>query len=81
MKKGLIAGIAVFLASGYAIASPYITCYQIKSAAEDKDGEALSRHIDFPALRQNFKDQMNAHMAKELAKESDNGFGAILGSV
>ena len=60
-------------------ATPYLTVYQLKTAAQNHDGEALSEYIDFPALRQNLKDQLNAQLGKELAQEAmdDNPFIAL----
>ncbi len=76
MKKTLVVVAALLI--GWAIASPYVVSQQMKSAAEARDGEALSDHIEFPTLRQNFKDQLNAAMAKEMSKEvEDNPFAAL----
>jgi hypothetical protein len=79
MSKGkVIIGVVVFLAAAYVAAAPYITVYQMKTAAENRDGEALSEHIDFPSLRQSLKDQINAMFMKEMAKEAkDNPFAAL----
>lgn len=68
----LIAGI------GYVAASPLITIHQIKSGIEEQDLEKLSENIDFPVLRQNMKEQINAVMMKEAASElEDNLFTAL----
>lgn len=71
MKNGLKVGLAI--AAGvfatYAVAAPYITVYEIKSAAEARDGEALSEYIEFPSVRQSIKDQLNAQFAKEMAND------------
>ena len=85
MKK-IILGIIVVIAVGYIFAAPYLTVYQMKIAAENHDGEAISEHIDFPALRQNLKDQLNAQLGVELAQEAmdDNPFttlGAAFGGM
>ena len=85
MKK-FILGMIVVIAVGYILATPYVTVYQMKIAAENQDGEALSEHIDFPALRQNLKDQLNAKLGVELVQEAmdDNPFtalGAALGGM
>ena len=58
MSKGKIIGIVGALFAIYVAAAPYITVYQMKSAAESRDGEALSEHIEFPSVRQSLKDQM-----------------------
>lgn len=83
MKKILI--VVVILALGWFIASPYVVANQMKSAAEDRDGESLSEHIEFPTLRQNFKDQLNVAMAKEMANQAEENpftaLGAAFGSM
>jgi len=81
MSKGkLLVGAAVMLFVLYVVAAPYITVYQLKSAAEDRDGEALSEHIEFPSVRQSLKDQMNVMFAKKMSedeKTKDNPFAAL----
>lgn len=68
----------VILAVVYFFLSPLITVAQMRSAADDRDGEALSEHVDFLSVRQSLKDQMNAMMAKEIASQSEeNPFGAL----
>jgi hypothetical protein len=42
----------------YLAVSPFITVHQIRSAADDRDAEALSEQVDFPALRRNMKEQL-----------------------
>ena len=77
----IIAGIAAALVAIYVAAAPYITVYQIKSAAKAHDGVALSQHIDFASVRQSLKDQMNAKFMRELGQNSA-GLGepfAVLG--
>lgn len=66
MNKTKIQLLVIFLGILYVAVSPYITVYQIKSAAEKKDGEALSEYVDFVSLRQNFKDQMNAMFMRKM---------------
>lgn len=78
MKKKIIIrlSILVVLFIGYTVAGPYITVYQIKSAAKAHDGAALAEHIDFPALRGNLKQQIdNALLKKTGIMQSDNIFG------
>jgi len=81
MSKGKVAlGVVAVLVVAYVAAAPYITVYQMKSAAESHDGEALSEHIDFPSVRQSLKDQMNAMFVKEMAQDKemkDNPFAAL----
>lgn len=61
MTKGLsVLGGGIALFAMYMAAGPYITIYQMRSAAEQRDGEALAEHIEFPSVRQSLKEQMNA---------------------
>ena len=74
-------GVVAF-AAGYVFAAPYLTAYQMKTAVENFDGEALSERIDFPSLRQSLKDQANAMLGKEFAEKMTDGDGfATLGAV
>ena len=77
-RLGLLVLALVFVLAGYLIASPYFTTYQMQRAADARDGEALSEHVDFPAVRQNLKDQFNAEVASSLGEtEEDNPFAAL----
>jgi hypothetical protein len=79
MNKGKIAIVVAFLFAIYVGTAPYITLYQMKSAAEKRDGEALSEHIEFPSVRQSLKDQMNAVFMKSVGPEAaaNNPFVAL----
>jgi len=62
--------------------SPYWTVHNIRQAALEKDAAALSDHVDYPALRESLKANVNALLAQEVAKKKgDNpleAFGAAL---
>jgi hypothetical protein len=76
MKKFSVVFGALF--AGWLFVSPYVTSYQLKSAADARDGEKLSKHIEFPLLRQNIKEQVKASMARDIARDlEDNPFSAI----
>jgi hypothetical protein len=80
MSKGkLLAVVVAVLATFYVIGAPYITVYQMRAAAENHDGEALSEHVDFPSVRQSLKDQMNAMFMKQMSSKEmkDNPFAAL----
>lgn len=70
---------------GYLFAAPYITAYQIKIAADNQDGEALARHVDFPVLQKNLKDQLNEKFKKKAAQTSESdpigSMGMIFGGM
>ena len=64
MKRILIALalIAMVAAGGWYWASPWWTLQSMKDAAEARDVNALSRHVDYPALRENVKRRLRARM-------------------
>jgi hypothetical protein len=71
-RRKLWLGVGAVLAgllAAYIVAAPYITVHQMKVAAEKRDGNALSKLIDFPSLRQSFKEQLNAQVANATASE------------
>ncbi len=67
----IVVSIVAIIFASYVVAAPYITVHQMKEAAKQRDGEALSEHIDFPSVRQSFKDQLNAKFAKEVSEDKD----------
>ena len=79
MKRWLI-GVLV-LAAAYFVASPFLTVHYMKSAAERRDGEALSEYVDFPAVREDLKDQINLKLGREMTKEMDDNPFAALGGM
>ncbi len=70
--------IILVLVVGYVAAGPYLTVSAIKSGIVEQDSEKLSENIEFPTLRQNLKEQLNAAMMKNAATElKDNPFAAL----
>ncbi len=67
MKKIVFAGAlaAVALVTSVAV-SPYVALHGMKTAVQEKDADALSDYVDFPALRENVKGQLLAHMSNEM---------------
>ena len=74
---GALIAVIVVLVGGYYYASPYLALNTIKKAAQAGDSETVSKYIDYPSVRQSFKDQMNAMMAKELMNQDTDGFAAL----
>lgn len=73
MKKlAWIFGSVFILIIGYIAAGPYLTIYFIKSAVTEKNPEKLAEYIDFPLLRQNLKDQLNAKVLTSAATELES---------
>jgi hypothetical protein len=57
---------------------PYYTAFQIKEAIDEKDVKKLNNHVDYPALRENLKNQLNAYLVKSaVSEEVDNPFTAL----
>jgi hypothetical protein len=80
MRKSIAALILLGVAvGGYATAGPFIALRGMKVGITEQDSEKLSEHIDFPTLRMNLKEQINAVVVKESAAQmKDNPF-AVLG--
>lgn len=70
----------VLLCGGGLYATPYISLYQMYQAVEKHDVQALSQHIDFPALRESVKSNVRAMVQQETAKANNSIIG-MLGSV
>ena len=79
MNKKLIGALIaiVVVICGYLYASPYLALNNIKKAAQAGDSDTVSKYIDYSSVRQSFKDQMNAKMAKEVMKQDNDGFAAL----
>lgn len=80
MKKIILAAaIAVISLGAVTYASPYYTLHQMKTALAARDAAALAEHVDFPALRENIKQQINGAMADgiQATAGADNPFAAM----
>ena len=78
MKRLLIglALVAAVAAGGWYWASPWWTLQSMKNAAEARDVDALSRHVDYPVLRANVKRQLRERMERGV---QDSGvFGKLV---
>lgn len=59
LRKFLLAAAALAcLLAAASYFSPHWTIYRMRSAIEDRDYQAFSSHVDFPALRASFKTQL-----------------------
>ncbi|MBL1376584.1 DUF2939 domain-containing protein [Zobellella iuensis] len=76
----LVFVLAAVLALGYGVAAPWITVYQIREAADNRDGRALAEHVEFDSVRQSLKDQLNARMLRELGDDIRQNPLAALGA-
>ena len=74
LKRTLIAiGIGVVFLGfvAYVAAGPYLMLYKLKSGVEARDAEAVAECVDFPALRQNLKDQLQAAASKRIDSQQN----------
>jgi hypothetical protein len=80
--RGLLIGgvIAAFACGGGLYASPYFTLYQMYQAVERKDVQEISSHVDFPALRESVKTNLQTVVNNETSQQSSPLMG-LLGSV
>jgi uncharacterized membrane protein YvbJ len=69
-KKLIISILLPALAVLY-VASPYLALKSLHSAVEDGDRDKLENRIDFPTVRNNLKDDVNAMMASAMAEVSE----------
>src|ERR1700674_589080 len=76
---GSLVVIIAVVAAGATDFSPEITIYQLRQAVKDKDDGALSEHIDFPALRESLRNQLQLVVANAMAVKDreDNPFAAL----
>lgn len=80
MKKAIISVvvIAALALIGYVAAGPFLAMKGIAEGIAKKDSEKLSSHVDFPLLRQNLKEQMNAAMMKNMKDDlKENPFSGL----
>jgi hypothetical protein len=80
-KLWLILGILVVVAAaGLYLASPLMAFRSLAEAAETGDEAGLERMVDFPAVRESLKDQLNARLIGALRKDpalSEGPFGQL----
>jgi choline dehydrogenase-like flavoprotein len=87
MRKLIIgvAGLAIVLLLGAWVLSPVFAMQALTRAAEQGDEAALERLVDFPAVRQSLKDELNARMMAEMRNGESEidpawaGVGMLLG--
>lgn len=79
MKKWIALALAVLVAiAGYVVAGPYLTVRAIRAAIEEQDASALSRQVDFPALRASLKAQLLDAMVRGAGADvQENVLGAF----
>ena len=76
---GLAAAGAGVLLGAYYAASPWLTVNKLKQAFEKKDTRQIEKIVDFPELREDFKEVAKATVMKNAAKELEGNPFAALG--
>ncbi len=81
MKKrwGALVALALAALLGYGIAGPYLAINGIRDAIEDQNAAALSRHVDFPALRASLKAQLGDRLVRSVGLDAQSGVLGALG--
>lgn len=70
MKKWMILPLLALLALlGWIAAGPFMTIHAIGEAIQAQDSAALSRHVDFPLLRQNLRAQVEDALARRMGPD------------
>lgn len=75
-----LAVIVLVLAAAAYLASPLVAFRAMSVAAEAGDRDGLARTVDFPAVRADLKEQLNARLMGALRQDrslSDGPFGAL----
>jgi len=76
----VVAVIALVVAGSFYLAAPLMAFRAMSEAAEAGDVAGLERHVDFAAVRNSLKDQLNARLMGALETDrslSDGPFGAL----
>ena len=55
----------LLLLCGYVAVGPYLTVRAIRIAVKEQDAAALSRQVDFPALRASLKAQLDDRLLRK----------------
>jgi hypothetical protein len=77
----LIGGIAgAFLCGGGLYASPYLTLYQMYQSVKSSDFQGVASHVDFPALRDSVKANVQMMISQETTQQ-DNPLLGLLGKI
>ncbi|MCM2493387.1 DUF2939 domain-containing protein [Burkholderia glumae] len=73
-----VALLAVIL---YAAASPYLALRGLKQAVDARDAQAISRYVDYPALRISLKQQLTDELMRHIDLQRHDNPLAMLGAM
>lgn len=71
----LVALVAVVAAALFG--TPYYTLWRARDAANQRDADALSAYVDYPAVRESLKTSLHGELQRQMDKQGSNPFGAI----
>jgi hypothetical protein len=72
--------VAAILAVGWVSYTPYLAVEQMRQAAENRDAVTLSQYINYPAVRESLKANLNAKMVAEIGKRDDKNPFVLIGA-
>ena len=83
-SQAILIGLAVVALVATSYASPYWTLREMRNAIAEKDADAFSSHVDFPALRESVRAQVMIAMqarlgTPEMKSNALAGLGMLLG--
>ncbi len=79
MKKlAWLSAIAALLLLAYTAAGPFLAIHAIRDAVRSEDSRALSKRVDFPALRQSLKLQLSDHIVRQAGQDVQS---SLLGAI
>ena len=78
-KTAIIAGFAALCLGIFVMAGPWITLYQIKTAINEGNTEALTEHFDMPKIRDSLRRQMTIALDINVLDEMEEDPFAALG--
>ena|SRR5688572_207965 len=79
MNKWIALAVAVLLALvAWVAAGPFMTIHAIRSAILAQDATAIAEHVDFPAIRDSLKAQVDDYVVRRAGPETQS---SLLGSI
>lgn len=78
-RKLVLALVIAGLVIAVLAVSPVFAARSLIAAAERGDVDALERQVDFPALRESLKDELNAELRREMGRRAAEADSALAG--
>lgn len=64
-------------AAAWLYATPYVSVRKLQSAVQDGDTDAMSALVDFPALRESVKDNLQGSVERRVSSRGGKALGAL----